>query len=115
MAQPPKAGFSNYRAPLGAFQTEMMDIIEQLKSKAYGAEIERAFEERGNPTDQGQVYGATIRLVQRGFLEAGQIPDPGRPGTNYKVKVFKLTKAGRDAIKASRAIYDPARFMKGKP
>lgn len=113
MARPPKAGFSSYRAPLGAFQLEMMEIIEQLKSKAYGAEIERSFEERGKPTDQGQVYGATIRLVQRGFLEDERIPDPGRPGTNYTVKVFKLTKTGRDAIKASKAIYDPTRFTKG--
>lgn len=119
MPRTPKAGFSSSkvakanRAALGGFSLKMMQAVKALGDKAYGAEIEAWLEKAQQPVNQGQVYVTGKRLVDRGLLTSEDLPNEKRGG-NYTVKVYRMTKAGVEAMAASVATYDALRLFAGR-
>jgi Transcriptional regulator PadR-like family len=119
MAKIPKAGFAaaksgkaqaSNRAPLGGFALKMMQAITELGDEAYGAKIEEWLDAAKQSVDQGQVYVTGKRLVERGFLSTDTVPNKTRGG-KYTVKVYRPTKAGRQAIADSAEAYDALRLF----
>lgn len=105
MAKQPKVGFAgSFRAPLGPYQVQVMHAIEALGDDAYGGRIEEYLQEQGFKSNRGEVYGATTRMAERGFLDERKVPNEKRGG-RYTVTVYALTRKGRDALAVSQRIY----------
>ena len=93
MTKQPKAGFSgSFRAPLGPYQVQVMHAIDALGDDAYGGRIEALSGRAGFKSNRGEVYGATTRMTERGFLDEKTAPHPTRGG-RYTVTVYTITKA----------------------
>jgi DNA-binding PadR family transcriptional regulator len=111
MTKPPKAGFAgSFRAPLGPYQVQVMRAIETLGVDAYGGRIETHLIEAGYKSNRGEVYGATTRMAERGFLDESTAPHPTRGG-RYTVTVYTLTKKGQEALTVSQRMYDGTHFV----
>jgi hypothetical protein len=114
MSKLPKTGFSgSFRAPLGPYQVQVMRAIDALGAAAYGGRIEAHLIASGYKSNRGEVYGATTRMTERGFLTESTAPHPTRGG-NYTVTVYSLTKMGREALAVSQRMYDGSHFIAPK-
>jgi DNA-binding PadR family transcriptional regulator len=114
MAKQPKAGFSgSFKAPLGPYQVQVMRAIDALGDDAYGGRIEAHLVELGFKSNRGEVYGATTRMAERGFLSERTLPNLQRGG-NYTVTVYALTKTGREALAVSERMYSGTHFVAPK-
>lgn len=113
MTKQPKAGFAgSFRAPLGPYQVQVMHAIDALGENAYGGRIEDYLVEQGFKSNRGEVYGATTRMLERGFLGEKTAPHPTRGG-RYTVTVYSITKKGREALAVSQRMYDGTHFVGG--
>ncbi len=111
MSKQPKVGFAgSFRAPLGPYQVQVMHVIDALGEDAYGGRIEAELIARGYKSNRGEVYGATTRMAERGFLSEKTAPHPTRGGA-YKVTVYAITPTGRDALAVSQRMYDGTHFV----
>jgi DNA-binding PadR family transcriptional regulator len=114
MTKTPKVGFAgSFRAPLGPYQVQVMHAIDALGDAAYGGRIEAYLVEQGFKSNRGEVYGATTRMAERGFLSEETVPHPTRGGA-YKVTVYAITKTGRAALTVSKRMYDGTHFVPQK-
>jgi DNA-binding PadR family transcriptional regulator len=114
MVKQPKAGFAgSFKAPLGQYQVQVMRAIETLGDEAYGGRIEAHLVELGFKSNRGEVYGATTRMTERGFLTERTLPNLLRGG-KYTVTVYTLTKTGREALAVSQRMYSGTHFIAPK-
>lgn len=114
MAKQPKAGFAgSFKAPLGPYQVQVMHAIETLAEEAYGGRIEAHLVGLGFKSNRGEVYGATARMAERGFLSERTLPNPVRGG-KYTVTVYALTKTGHEALAVSQRMYSGTHFVAPK-
>lgn len=83
-------------APYGALNLLILKTLETTGTM-HGYAIARRIEQLAGDSmrlSQGAVYPALVRLQQEGWLGA----DWGISGTNRKVKLYSLTKAGRKQL-----------------
>jgi DNA-binding PadR family transcriptional regulator len=98
---------------LAEFELYVMLALARPEADGYGAAVRREIEERsGRPVSIGAVYATLGRLQDRGLLEhAISEPLPVRGGRSRKL--YRLTPAGRSALRTSTAML--ARMMEGVP
>jgi DNA-binding PadR family transcriptional regulator len=82
-----------------------MRALQTLPARdCYGVKIEEHITEHlDEVVDLAQIYITLRRLQQRQFVTSKQAPSPASPG--HVVTVYKLTRAGAQAISASTAFY----------
>jgi len=92
--------------PLGTFAFEVMKAIMELgPKKSYGLNInEHLMNKLRAIVDLAQVYVTLRRLKEQGFLKSKVVPAPS--GKRHMVVLYKITKAGAEALAASRAFYN---------
>ena len=95
---------SRVEPPLGALQAMVLKKMDELGDEAFGYKVlEELMLETGEWFDPSLIYGTIRKLVDkdRGFIEyvgTRPSPDGGPP-----LKMYKMTAAGRAAIKATAA------------
>jgi hypothetical protein len=93
-------------APLGALQAMILKKMDELGHEAFGFKVlEALMLETGEWFDPSLVYGNMRRMAEkeRKFIEqtgTRPSPDGGPP-----LKIYRVTAAGRAAIKATAAYY----------
>jgi PadR family transcriptional regulator PadR len=104
------------RAPLGAFEEQILVAVLRMPAEAYGMSVRREIEEvTGRELAIGAVYATLDRLEAKGLLSSARRRDRGGGATH---RVFALTPAGAQALTDTRAMrerlwqgVDPARLQ----
>ncbi len=90
------------RAFLGEFEQMVLLAILQQDDVAFGLEVRREIEEStGKAVSRGAFYTTVDRLERKGFVAWEEAPPGGRRG-DAPQRLFRVTAAGIDALRASR-------------
>jgi DNA-binding PadR family transcriptional regulator len=88
---------------IGEFEQMILLAILHLKDEAYGLAIRKELEARvGRKVTHGASYVTLDRMVKKGLLES-DLRDPDRGRGGRAKRYFKVTKAGLEALRESRA------------
>lgn len=91
------------RAGLGEFEQLVLLAIMQLKSDAVGPEIARLVEDAADrQVSRGALYSSLERLERKGLLD-WLIPESGPDQRGQPMRLFSVTDAGIDALRAHRS------------
>ncbi len=89
---------------IGEFEQMVLLGLLQCRDQPYAPEIRKVLEERAlRPVSRGALYRTLDRLAGKGYLEwefEDPTPVPERGG--HPMRRFRITEAGRDALRASR-------------
>lgn len=87
---------------LGEFEQLVLLAIVQLGTDAYGMTVRRQIEERtGRTVAIGALYTALERLERKGYVTS-TLSDPTPQRGGRAKRIFRLQRAGADALKRSR-------------
>jgi len=90
------------RAFLGEFEQMVLLAILQQRDTAFGLEVRREIEEStGKDVSRGAFYTTVDRLERKGFASWQEAPPGGRRG-GAPQRLFGVTDAGIEALRASR-------------
>lgn len=99
-------------SPSRRFSAQTIDVLQALAAQGdgwlYGLEIAAA-----TGLKSGSLYPILVRLDERGLLEGRWTPSdkPGRPPRH----AYRITGAGRSALREALAAAIPAPSLKGSP
>ena len=89
---------------IGEFEQMVLLALLQCGEKPYAIEVRRVLEERASRSvSRGALYRTFDRLAGKGYLEwtlEDPTPVPERGG--HPMRRFRLTEAGRNALRSSR-------------
>ena len=89
---------------LGEFEQIVLLAVVQLKDDAYGANIRRQIEERGErAVTIGAAYATLDRLVDKGYLRARDTEGGAERGGQPR-RYFAVTASGVAALEEARAL-----------
>lgn len=94
------------RAFLGEFEQMVLLAILQQRERAFGLEVRREIEEStGKEVSRGAFYTTVDRLERKGFVGWTEAP-PGGPRGGAPQRLFSVTDAGLEALRASRQAFE---------
>jgi len=94
------------RTFLGEFELMVLLAILQQKDTAFGLEVRHEIEDStGKDVSRGAFYTTVDRLGRKGYVDWKEAPPAGRRG-GAPQRLFRVTEAGLDAVRASREAID---------
>jgi DNA-binding PadR family transcriptional regulator len=106
-----KVNIEERRMSLGELQQLTMLAVARLEKGAYGAAIQDELESVARrKVSVPTVYVTLVRLEEEGLVESAEAPRDDNRGGRAR-RVFRLTPAGWEALRESRAVM--ARMWKG--
>jgi DNA-binding PadR family transcriptional regulator len=92
-------------APLGHLQALVLKKLDDLKSEAFGYNVlEQLSIDSGVWIDHSQIYTTIRRFLDRKPALIEKVAERAQP-RGPKLKIYKLTAAGRAALKSTTAHY----------
>jgi len=90
----------------GDFEQQVLLAVWRLGDSAYGASVRDELETRtGVSVAQGAAHTTLLRLEKKGLLRS-RLSDPTPVRGGKAKRLFSITPAGRDGVRAARRLMD---------